>query len=190
MDSQVLLHACCGPCATVGTHALREEGFRLTLYFYGGNIHPYEEWERRLCALRLLAAEHDVQLAVRPYDTSEWDEAVKGLESEREGGARCVECMKLQLKSAADEAKRLGIENLCTSLTLSPQKKPENINLWGLEAARASDLNWINRIWRKRCGFAFSVSESKRLGLYRQNYCGCRYSLRDRLALQREKSIV
>ena len=150
----------------------------MTIYFYGANIHPYEEWEKRLAALRTLAADRSARLVVRPYDTAEWDASVKGLEDEPEGGKRCEVCMKLQLSSAAKAARDLGIDRLCTSLTLSPQKHPDMINKWGSDAAGENGLVWIDRVWRKKGGFAFSVSESRRLGLYRQCYCGCRYSYR------------
>lgn len=177
MEEKLLFHACCGPCATTGVHALTEEKRGVTLYFYGGNIHPYDEWQRRLEALQKLAAAYCLPLIVRPYDTSEWDRRTVGLENEREGGRRCERCMRLQLESAAEKAAELSVSTLCTSLTLSPQKHPDLINLWGRELAGRYALNWEERIWRKKNGQLFSVRECKRLGLYRQNYCGCRYSM-------------
>ena len=129
MEEKLLFHACCGPCATTGVHALTEEKRGVTLYFYGGNIHPYDEWQRRLEALQKLAAAYSLLLIVRPYDTSEWDRRTVGLENEREGGRRCERCMRLQLESAAEKAAELSVSTLCTSLTLSPQKHPDLINL-------------------------------------------------------------
>lgn len=152
----------------------------MTLYYYGGNIHPREEWSRRLEAIKILAGDRGQPLAVRPYDTSEWLENTSHLASEPEGGERCVVCMKLQLRSAAAYAASHGFEVLCTSLTLSPQKHPDLINTWGREIAREAGLEWEERIWRKKGGFAFSLEECRRLGMYRQNYCGCLYSLRER----------
>lgn len=177
VKNKVLLHACCAPCSTVGVPALREEGYDVVLYFYGGNIHPLGEWEKRLNALRILSSAHSSQLIVRPYDTNEWDTAVRGYEKELEGGARCPICIRLQLENAAKIACELKIPYLCTSLTLSPQKHPDMINSWGNNVSKTYGLMWINRVWRKKGGFSLSLSESRRLGLYRQNYCGCRYSL-------------
>lgn len=150
----------------------------MTLYFYGGNIHPYDEWQRRLGGLQKLAAAYRVPLIVRPYDTSEWDRRMEGLEHESEGGRRCEQCIRLQLESAAKKAVGLSLQTLGTSLTLSPQKHPDLINLWGAEVAGRYALNWEERIWRKKNGQLFSVHECRRLELYRQNYCGCRYSLK------------
>lgn len=178
MGEKLLLHACCAPCATVGTARLSDEGYDVTLYFYGGNIHPRQEWERRLKSLQILAADHGMPLIARPYDVSEWKDATAGLEYEPEGGARCAVCMKLQLASAARAAREAGIGKLCTSLTLSPQKNPTLINGWGRAVAGANSLLWEERIWRKKDGFLFSLEESRRLGLYRQNYCGCGCSMR------------
>ncbi len=178
MGEKVLLHACCAPCATVGTASLIDEGRDLTLYFYGGNIHPESEWDRRRESLQKLASAYGIPLLVRPYDVSEWDASVLGLEGEPEGGLRCVRCMRLQLENAARAARGLGIGTLCTSLTLSPQKHPDLINSWGRDAAESCGLRWEERVWRKKGGFLKSVRESSRLGLYRQNYCGCRFSVR------------
>ncbi len=156
------------------------------LYFYGGNIHPEAEWRRRLESLQKLSVAWKIPLFIRPYDDNEWNARVRGFENEPEGGERCVLCMKLQLENAARIAREARIETLCTSLTLSPQKSPELINLWGAETAQKYGLCWEDRVWRKKGGFLRSVQESTRLGLYRQKYCGCRFSMRmDETAEQR-----
>ena len=178
MGESLLFHACCAPCATVGIPSLIGEGYSLTLFFYGGNIHPEAEWRRRLAALQTLSQYYGQPLYVRPYDTREWISAVHGLGEEPEGGKRCEACMRLQLENAAAYAQSLHITNLCTSLTLSPQKDPALINQWGKAAAARHGLNWLSRIWCKKGGFQFSVQESKRLSLYRQNYCGCCHSMK------------
>ncbi len=185
MYPSVLLHACCAPCATVGVPALLRESGSLSLYFYGGNIHPRDELLRRLDSLRVLADAYGAELLYENRDDAEWSDTVRGLEREREGGKRCEACVKLQLESAARAARGLEIRFLCTSLTMSPQKDPALINLWGAEIARRYGLVWIERVWRKKNGFLESARESRRLSLYRQNYCGCRFSLaaaRERIA--------
>ena len=173
-----LFHACCAPCASVGTAAFAEEGREFSLYFYGGNIHPLLEWTLRRDSLMRLASAYGVELIARPYDTGEWDACTDGMGSLPEGGERCVRCMRLQLEQAAETAVQRGLSVLCTSLTLSPQKNPDLINQWGKEIAERFGLEWEKRIWRKKGGSLFAVTESKRLGLYRQNYCGCRFSLK------------
>lgn len=178
MCEKILLHACCAPCATVGTAELSTGGWKLTLYFYGGNIHPKAEWNRRLESLKILAGSYKLPLIIRAYSVNEWEHATEGLEKEPEGGIRCDHCIHLQLEAAAREAQQLGIGWLCTSLTLSPQKHPDLINEWGSEICERYGLRWLERVWRKKGGFAFSISESRRLNLYRQNYCGCRFSFR------------
>ena len=177
-ERKTLLHACCAPCASVGTVAFAEEGRDFALYFYGGNIHPFGEWRLRREALERLAAAYRVELLARPYDTGEWDDHTAGMEHLPEGGERCAVCIRLQLEQAAETAVRRGFSCLCTSLTLSPQKHPDLINQWGSEIAGRFGLEWEVRVWRKKGGGLFSVEESRRLGLYRQNYCGCRFSLR------------
>ena len=178
MGERLLFHVCCAPCATVGIPVLLSEGYSLSLYFYGGNIHPDDEWSRRLEALQALSGNYGTALYARPYDIQEWQFVTQGLEEEPEGGKRCEVCMKLQLESAAEYACQKHFHDLCTSLTLSPQKDPALINQWGEAAASRYGLNWVNRVWRKEGGFLRSVQESKRLSLYRQNYCGCGCSMR------------
>lgn len=177
MARRVLLHACCAPCASVGLPALVNEGFSVSLYFYGGNIHPQIEWQARSDSLKKLAHEYNVPLRERPYSTEEWLSAAAGLEAEPEGGRRCVMCIRLQLEHAALYAAEEGIDTLCSSLTLSPMKDPQIINSLGAECAARHGLEWLERVWRKKNGVQKSVRECRRLSLYRQNYCGCVYSI-------------
>ena len=177
MSERLLLHMCCAPCASAALPRLLADGYEVTAFFYGGNIHPREEWERRRGAVLRLVSAYGLQAVIRPYGTDEWDDAVRGFEAEPEGGARCPRCMKLQLESAARAAREVGISALCTSLTASPQKNPETINGLGQSAAAEQGLRWESRVWRKKGGFLLSLQECRRLDLYRQNYCGCRYSM-------------
>ena len=180
MKREVVFHACCAPCASVGIPRLLVEDYDITVYFYGCNIHPEKEWELRLRALHTLTASHGVKLIACHYDPEEWFFAVKGFENEPEGGERCRICMKLQLQKSAAYAVKNGFDLLCTSLTLSPQKHPQLINHWGTEIAQSCGLSWLERIWRKNDGFLYSLQESRRLSLYRQHYCGCVFSLNSR----------
>lgn len=175
---RLLLHICCAPDATIPWPELISEEYETAGYFYGGNIHPAEEYELRLGAVRVLAAETRGELILPAYDTGEWFAAVRGLEDEPERGARCAVCFRVQLEAAADYARENGFSHLCTTLTISPHKDVKLINAIGAEAASSRGLEWVERVWRKNDGFKRSVAESKRLGLYRQNYCGCLFSMR------------
>lgn len=175
----LLLHLCCAPDGTIPWPTLEEEAFTVTGYFYGGNIHPEEEYCLRLAAVRRLAAEHR-RLVVEHYAPEEWFRLLAPLEAAPEGGERCRRCFRLQLENAAREALRRGCRVLCTTLTISPHKNPDEINRIGVAVAEQFGLRWLHRIWRKGNGFARSVEESRRLGLYRQGYCGCLYSRNER----------
>ena len=175
---RLLLHICCAPDATIPWPELISEEYETAGYFYGGNIHPAEEYELRLGAVRVLAAETRGELILPAYDTGEWFAAVRGLEDEPERGARCAVCFRVQLEAAADYARENGFSHLCTTLTISPHKDVKLINAIGAEAASSRGLEWVERVWRKNDGFKRSVAESKRLGLYRQNSCGCLFSMR------------
>ncbi len=176
----MMVHLCCGPCGTVAWPQLIAEGFRAVGYFYGGNIHPYLEWRRRAQAVQRLADSLSAQAILRPYDPREWLTATAELEDQPEGGRRCGLCFRVQLEAAAQAARERGIAGLCTSLTLSPHKDPQLVNAIGQAIAERYGLSWESRVWRRENGVARSVQESRRLGLYRQNYCGCLFSMRDR----------
>lgn len=114
---------------------------------------------------------------MRSYDPEEWFVRASFLAAEPERGARCALCFALQLEAAAEEGRRRGATHLATTLSTSPRKDVTLVSRLGQEAAACHGLTWEDRIWRKRNGFLRSVQISKELQLYRQNYCGCLYSL-------------
>ena len=176
---RLLLHICCAPDATVPWPELIAEEYETAGFFYGGNIHPQEEYERRLNSVRTVADKTRGKLFAPHYATDEWFFAVRGLEKEPERGARCAVCFRLQLEAAAEFAAKNNFTHLCTTLTISPHKDAALINEIGRDVSKARGLIWVEKIWRKRDGFRRSVDESKKLGLYRQNYCGCLFSIRE-----------
>ena len=180
--TRLLLHICCAPDATVPWPELLNEGCEVVGYFYGGNIHPAAEYERRAEAVRTLSQATQAPAVLPAYEPEVWLEATKELADEPERGRRCSVCFRLQLEAAAQYAAEHGFTHLCTTLTISPHKDAALINRIGAETAARHGRVWVERIWRKKDGFKRSVAESKRLGLYRQNYCGCIYSLRSREA--------
>ncbi len=174
----ILLHICCAPDASVPVPDLLAEEWNVKGFFYGSNIHPFEEYTKRLEALDILKKNTGIECEIATYNPGEWLEKVSGLENEPEGGRRCEKCFELQLEAGACLAKRLGIENFCTTLTISPHKNVQLINKIGEKISILNNIQWLNRIWRKNNGFLRSVKASKEMGLYRQNYCGCIYSMR------------
>jgi len=177
-DEKLLLHICCAPDATVPLSDLKREGWAVTGYFYGCNIHPEAEYLKRAEAVRVLCSVLLADAVFPGYDPQSWYLVTSGLSDEPEGGKRCEVCFAAQLRAAAEYAKENGFGYLTTTLTISPHKDPALINRLGTEAASEFGLVWLDRVWRKNDGFKRSVAESRRLGLYRQIYCGCIYSER------------
>lgn len=173
----LLLHICCAPDATIPWPALIEEGYCVTGYFYGHNIHPQEEYNRRREAVETLASLLSQSVYIEEYNPNEWLEKAKALSEEPEGGRRCSLCFALQLEAAAQRARELSFSYLCTILTISPHKDPDRINRLGEEISARYGITWLNKIWRKNNGFVESVRKSREMNLYRQNYCGCCYSI-------------
>lgn len=173
----MMLHICCAPDATVPVRELRSEGWEVSGFFYGSNIHPAEEYFRRLAALHILRDCESFSVIEAPYLPQSWFDRMSGLMDEPEGGRRCTVCFGLQLEAAALAARERGCTHLCSSLTISPHKDVPRILCLGTEICGRLNLSWEPRIWRKRDGFLRSLRLSREMGLYRQNYCGCLSSL-------------
>ena len=175
---RILLHACCGPCSTHCVRELREGGVEPVLFFSNSNIDTEEEFERRLAALRAFAEREGVEVLVDAYDPASWERAVAGLESEPEGGARCDRCFRHNLGRAAAKAAELGFGAFSTTLTVSPHKSSPRVFAAGRDAAAANPGGpaFEERDFKKRDGFLDSFRLARAYGLYRQDYCGCRFS--------------
>lgn len=177
--SRMLLHVCCAPCSPYVVEKLREE-HDVTLYFYNPNIHPEQEYERRLAELAAWAEKEGLKLVVEEYGAEDWFEATRGMEDEPERGARCEACFDLRLKQAARKAAALGFDMFGTVLTVSPHKEAAVINRVGVEKGEEAGVSFLEADWKKKEGFKITTRKSRELGLYRQDYCGCVYSLRGR----------
>jgi len=176
---RLLLHVCCGPCSTEVIERLRPR-FDLTLFFANPNLAPAEEYERRLAAARGAAARYAVPLLTAKDDHDAWLQAVRGLEWEREGGARCEACFRVRLEETAREAKRGGFDLFATTLTISPHKNAAVVFRTGHFAAMKHGVRLLEEDFKKKDGYHRSVVRSHEMGLYRQGYCGCEFSLRER----------
>ena len=177
----LLLHACCAPCSSYVLEHL-QDCFRITVLFYNPNIDPPEEYERRAKELERLIARmglsEKVSLITADFHPEEFYDAVSGLETEPEGGGRCGKCFRLRLGEAAETAKRGGFEYFTTTLTISPHKNADVINGIGEELALQYDVKWFPSDFKKDGGFLRSTELSRQYELYRQDYCGCRFSVR------------
>jgi predicted adenine nucleotide alpha hydrolase (AANH) superfamily ATPase len=177
---KLLLHVCCAPDATWPLQVLKDESQweEVVGYFYGSNIHPADEFRRRAEAVNFLSEQCQVKVLTRPYAPEEWFVEASPLAHEPERGARCSVCFAMQLRAAAEEAVKRGASHVSTTLTISPHKNISLISRLGSEIAASFNLTWEDRIWRKNGGFLQSIRMSKAFNLYRQNYCGCVYSIR------------
>ncbi len=175
MKPKLLLHICCGPCATEVIRRLKD-GYEVVGFYCNPNTHPEEEYNKRLMEVQRLSALWRVLVDVAPYDHGRFLEAVHGLEAEPEGGSRCRACYRLRLEESARRAADNGCTYLATTLTIAPMKKAAVIHPIGREAATQHGLVFVEEDWKKRDGFKHSIEISKDLGLYRQNYCGCEFS--------------
>ncbi len=179
---KLLLHSCCGPCSTAVITQLVED-YAVTVFFYNPNIGPREEYLLRLENQKKFLKEYDPEGTIGfiegDYDSENYYAAVKGLEQEKEGGARCTECFKLRLSRTAELAAKLGFDLFTTTLTVSPHKNAELINVIGGELSAKHGVPWLNSNFKKKDGYLRSIRLSKEYGLYRQNYCGCIFSVND-----------
>lgn len=174
----VLLHICCGPCAAPVIESLVSE-YAVTGFFFNPNIHPPEEYVRRLEAARDVCGRFDVRFIEEPQDPEKFRVMVRGLECEPENGARCLVCYGLRLERTAREAARGLYDLYATTLTLGPMKKAAVINPIGYEEARRAGVRFLEADWKKHDGFHRSCELSRELGIYRQHYCGCEFSMRN-----------
>lgn len=173
---KILLHTCCAPCLTYSLNFFKGQGFEVVVYFYNPNIHPEEEYFKRLFELKRYRAFIKFPLIVGDYDKERWFKLVRGYENEPEGGKRCEICYKIRLEKTAQKALELGIDIYSTTLTISPYQNVKKIIEIGKKIALKYNIKFFETILRKKGGFQKSVLISKKFGIWRQNYCGCVFS--------------
>ncbi len=206
----LLLHACCGPCSSYCLEYLTHY-FDITVFYYNPNIYPPEEYQRRFTELKNLytrfppALEGKVKVVEKAYQPEDFYQAVNvqnepELASEPEKGERCRRCYKFRLQAAFEYACQGGFDYFCTTLSISPFKDAEKINLIGEELERLGEgfsecqidalqgkvddfhkiPRWLPSDFKKKGGFKRSLEISREYNLYRQDYCGCIYSKNNR----------
>lgn len=173
---KILLHVCCAVCAAGAIDKLKKDN-EVVLLFCNSNIYPEEEFEKRLLNARIVSKEFDVELIEGEYEHKRWLEFIKGLEGEPEKGKRCLKCFEFNLRKTAEKAKRLGIDNFTTTLTISPHKDSKKIFEIGKKIGEEIGARFLEVDLKKEDGFKKSNELAKKHNLYRQNYCGCEFSM-------------
>lgn len=180
--STLLLHACCAPCSSYCLEYLSQY-FSITVYYYNPNIYPESEYAHRTAEVKRLIGEmnfkNEVKFIEGEFDPKEFYSCVKGLEKEKEGGERCFKCYRLRLESTAKLAKELGFDYFTTTLSISPLKKADKINEIGEELGELYQVKHLPSDFKKKEGYKRSIELSREHGLYRQNYCGCVFSVKE-----------
>jgi predicted adenine nucleotide alpha hydrolase (AANH) superfamily ATPase len=175
----LLLQVCCAPDATYGVEYFKDS-YDVTIFFHNPNVEPEDEYKLRCTETLRVSHRSGVRFREGPYDNDAWHQEIQGLEDEPEGGKRCHACIRFRLERAAAFAKARGFDAVSTVLTVSPKKDARAINRMGEEIAKRHGLIWAHADLKKREGFKRSLELSKEMEIYRQNYCGCEYSLRER----------
>ena len=179
----LLLHSCCGPCSTTALERLTEN-YSVTVLYYNPCIHPEDEYiKRKMTQMELIAkfnatSENKVLFLDCDYDSLKYFDLVKGHEQDKEGGDRCEICFTQRLEKTAILARDNGFDLFTTTLSVSPHKNAELINSIGEKLAEKYGVQFLPCNFKKQNGYLRSVELSKEYGLYRQNYCGCVYSMR------------
>lgn len=189
---KLLLHACCAPCSSYCIEYLAKY-FDITIYYYNPNIDTKDEFDKRVNELNKFVnsfkVDNPVKVVVETYDNSEFEVAIKGREDDLEGSNRCFICYELRMDKAALYAKENNFDYFTTTLSISPYKNANKLNEIGEKLERKYDVKYLYADFKKKNGYRRSIELSKEYGLYRQDYCGCKYSriARDkREALKRE----
>jgi epoxyqueuosine reductase len=174
---KIALHICCGVCAAGAAEKLISEGHQVYGFFFNPNIHPEDEYQRRLEAARTIAKEFGFSVEAGAYVTADWFAEVKGLENEPESGARCEVCFRRRLKTAYAWMQEKGLDAFASTLTIGPRKSAAVINRIGQEIGGE---RFLARDFKKQAGFHRASAVAKQLAIHRQRYCGCVYSAGER----------
>lgn len=179
---KLLLHSCCAPCSSYVIEYLSRY-FDITIFYYNPNISPIREYlkrkEEQIRLIKEMYLDKDINIVDCDYDNDIFEKKITGLENEPERGSRCTVCFNLRLDKTAATAKELGYDYFGTTLTVSPYKNSSLINEIGLKLQNDYDVKFLVSDFKKKDGYKRSIELSKIYNLYRQDYCGCKYSKRD-----------
>lgn len=181
MKKKLLLHSCCGPCSTSVIEKLKDS-YDLTIFYYNPNIYPQEEYIKRLTEQKkyIALSNQNIKVIDGEYeDNAMFYNKFIGYEDCAEGGDRCKVCIYLRLLKTAQTAKKLGFDIFASTLSVSPHKNAKMINEFGLKLQEELGVEYLVSDFKKQDGYLNSIKLSKAYNLYRQNYCGCKFSMHE-----------
>lgn len=176
----LLLHSCCAPCSSYVLEYLSNY-FEMTIFYYNPNIYPESEYTKRILEQQTLIAKMKTQYPVAfmagSYDKDRFYEMARGMEHLKEGGERCFRCYELRLRESAEVARKCGFDYFATTLSISPLKNAAKLNEIGMRLSKEYGVDYLPSDFKKKNGYKRSIELSKKYGLYRQDYCGCEFSV-------------
>lgn len=176
---KLLLHSCCAPCSSACIEKLTPY-FDITILYYNPNIEPVEEYIKRkneeIRFIKEYPSTNKLDFINCDYDNDKFLAIAKGLEDEPERGKRCLKCYDLRMEYTARKARKLGYDYFATTLTLSPLKDSQVLNRIGYAISKKVVISYLPSDFKKQNGYKRSIELSKEYNLYRQNFCGCKYS--------------
>lgn len=179
---RLLLHSCCAPCSSYVIEYLSKY-FDITIFYYNPNISPENEYlkrkEEQVRLINSINTINKLDIIDCDYDNNIYEDKIKGLEMEPERGNRCTVCFNLRLDKTAVKAKELNYDYFATTLTVSPYKNSKLINEICLRLQDTYNIKYLVSDFKKKNGYKRSIELSNKYNLYRQNYCGCKYSKRN-----------
>lgn len=185
---KLLLHSCCAPCSSYVLEYL-SKFFKITVFYYNPNIYPLEEYKKRLeeekYLIRSMKFKNEVNIIEGVYNSDKFFEMAKGLENLKEGGERCFKCYEMRLKETLKIAQDNGFDYFTTTLTISPFKNAQKLNEIGKKLSEGLSVKYLFSDFKKKEGYKRSIELSKEYNLYRQDYCGCVFSKK-----QREQELI
>ena len=188
----LLLHSCCGPCSSSVLERLTED-FRVTVFYFNPGIAPEAEYQKRVEEQKRLLAEmpakYPVSFLEGRYAPEEFYEMAKGWEQEPEGGERCFRCYRQRLRETALKAAEGGFDYFTTTLSVSPMKNAAKLNEIGMLLAKEYGVKYLVSDFKKKDGYRRSVELSEKYNMYRQDYCGCVFSKRERLEKEAKRAL-
>ena len=176
---KLLLHICCAPCGGFLAFELLKD-FTVTVYYGNSNIYPEAEFKKRLAEARNFFTKNEMDFMEAEYNHNHWLSLVAGLENEPERGKRCILCYYNRLRSSAEYAKKNNFDCFGSTLAISPHKDALVINNLGRALAKQIGIPFLAGDWKKQDGFRKAMEFSHEHNFYRQNYCGCEFTLWNR----------
>lgn len=187
----LLLHSCCAPCSSYVLEYLSQY-FAITIFYYNPNISEEEEYYKRVEEQKRLIRELPVKNAIffmeGEYNPAIFDKAIAGKESLGERSARCYSCYQFRLEEACRIAKEFSFDYFTTTLSISPYKNATWLNEIGEQLHQQYEMKYLYADFKKKNGYKRSIELAEQYHLYRQNFCGCKYSKIEEEARKQNKS--